>query len=447
MQASFLLLNPTNSYAIEIMRAARREHGLRPVVVWLAKRDALFWRQHFPQLRTDAVLDNVYLDQTPVEELAKAVQARYSLRGVIAYQEQTIELARILCGALGLAWNDSQTLKLFRDKNSLKTHLRTHHPEIPVEVTRQVGSAEALFAGQVPTTYVLKPNDGMANQDVGFFNARTPRSDIDAYFASLGGKPAILETFLEGPEYAVNGQMDAQGKAWVLNITKYDRTPGNGKPNLYRFCCHVPRPDPAFAPLQDYATQVMQATGLRRAPFHMEIILTDKGPQLIEVAARFGGLDYVFITNAVHDQTLNAFSMATHYWLCDTAYPGPTGNWDYYDKISLVQLDGIWRHNTRLYSIEGMEQIEALPSFHAWVFKPLVGQLLRQTVDLFSIPYSFQLKDPMPLPALKQVALEAEKHLVFNRQVSLPLRLWVEGRQQADRLWRRVTLSIDRFLP
>ncbi|HET6345290.1 MAG TPA: hypothetical protein VFH51_10165, partial [Myxococcota bacterium] len=192
-----------------------------------------------------------------------------------------------------------------------------------------------------------------------------------------------------------------------------------------------------FAPLAEYARQVMEATGLKRCPFHMEVMLTPSGPRMIEVGARFAGLDYVYITNEVHNKGLDAFDMATHHWLSDAPYAGPQGNWEAYDRISFVQLDGVAHQTERVYSVEGVEAIEALPTFRAWVFKPRVGQMVRRTIDLYTIPYSFQLKGEVPHDELMATALAAEKLLRINAGMNLPRRLWVDARENLRKVGLR----------
>ena len=51
----------------------------------------------------------------------------------------------------------------------------------------------------------------------------------------------------------------------------------------------VHRGDPAFQAVAGYSARVIKASGLRRCPFHLEVIVDEKGPCLIEAAARIKG--------------------------------------------------------------------------------------------------------------------------------------------------------------
>jgi hypothetical protein len=439
MQPTYILLSPTNSYAVQIMAEAQLRFDLQPVLLWANKKEAAFWHRYLPELQHIPVLGEFYLDGQPLGALAALLAERFAVAGVIGYQEQTLELAGKLSNALNLDWNSAEVMDRFRDKNALKAYLRRTAAHIPMNSTRLVADAEQVLQGPVPAKYVIKPNDGMANRDIGFFAASTPKSTLEAYFAGAQGGQFVMEDFLEGPEYAINGQVDAQGRATVYNIFKYERAAGNGKPNLYRFVHHTKQSDPAFAPLAAYAVAVLEATGLRRAPFHMEAIFTEAGPRLIEVGARFGGLDYVHMTNAVHGGGLNAFAAATHYWLSSAPYGGEQGNWDFYNKIAFVQLDGICTQAGRIYAVDGMQAMEAAPEFLAWVFRPNVGKELHKTVDLYTIPYSFQVCAQVPQDELLQRALRIEACLKLTTTAALGKRLYCAALVRGERLALRLT--------
>jgi hypothetical protein len=446
-QAAFVLFNPTNRYAEEIIKYARQQFGLKAICLWPRSQDAVFWRGHLPILNSDSVVAHHSLDAGSMASIASLLQSSYDIRGVVPYAEQSLMPAADLLEHLHVAWNSPAILRRFRDKNAVKEHLREHAPHVPMNMTRVVYSADdVLRGGVVPARFVLKPNDGFANRNVGFFASDTPQKTLEAYFQGQDGQAFIMEEFLEGTEYAVNGQLDENGRALVLNITEYERVGGNGRPNLYRFCFHVPRTDAAFKPLADYAQAAMEATGLKRCPFHMEVMLTPDGPRMIEVGARFGGLDYVYITNEVHGGGLDAFAMATHHWLSPTPYEGSTGNWDFYDTIAFLQLDGVCTKPTRIYNVEGKAQIAALPEFRAWVFEPRVGQFWHRTVDLYSIPYSFQLKSKGARETLVTKALAAEKLLVVNASVGFGRKLSVDIGESVRRVFLRAKTLLSRLL-
>lgn len=424
----YLIIDPQHEYARELIAVALKQYGLKPVCIHIDSRAELYKRPFFPELNTDLVLQHYFLDKMSVATIAKRIQSQFDVVGIMPYFEQSLAPAAEFIDALGLKWNPSSVLRRFRDKSGLKDYIRQHHPDIPLGASRRVHSVEDVFSQKLPKNYVVKPNDGFANRDIGFFTDQDSREKVAQYFGTGHGKEAfVLEERLVGTEYAVNGQMDAQGCAQVVSILEYERVPANGKPNVYHRTFHVPRTDPHYQAIADYAVAVMNASGLVRAPFHLELMRTPEGPRLIEVGARFGGTRYVFMTNAVHGGKFSHFELAAHHYLFDTPFQGAPMDWDYYDRISYVHLDGIAEKTQRVYTLEGIKEVEALPQFDGWVVKPEVGGLIRRTVDLYTVPYSAHLKsfagrqDVIDASEKLKKLLKINAHVGFVRKASVDL--------------------------
>lgn len=434
MQKCFLIIDPQHEYGLELIRVAAEKYNLKPICLYIDSLAELHKRAYFPQLRTDLVAAHYNLDQISTADLAQELQTKYDVAGIMPYFEQSLAPFSDLLEHLPLTWNSPDVLRLFRNKSKLKDHLRQADPTIPMGASRFVQNVQEVFAEPLPQRFVIKPNDGFANRDIGFFTSASSRDDIAAYFNDNGNAPCILEEFLEGPEFAINGQMDAAGNAMVVNVLLYERVPANGKPNVYHRTHHVPRTDPAFAAIADYAVQVMQASGLKRCPFHMEVMLTPAGPRLIEVGARFGGTRYAFFSNAVHGGAFNVFELAAHHYLYETPYKGAPPDWDFHDRISYVHLDGIAPRTERVYRVEGVKPIEAMPEFDGWVVQPRVGQLIRKTVDLYTVPYSVHLKSFEGKDAVVRASEHVKELMRINRNVSRPRALWVNFLANVTRL-------------
>lgn len=174
-------------------------------------------------------------------------------------------------------------------------------------------------------------------------------------------------------------------------------------------------------------------------------MLTQDGPRLIEVGARFGGTRYVFATNAVHDQVFNHFDLAVHHYLFTTPYDGAGPNWPFYDRISYVHLDGIAERSERIYTLSGLSDIEAMPEFDGWVVKPEVGGFVRRTVDLYSVPYSFHLKSFKGRADVIDATERAKKMLKINAHVSRPTRMLIDAKAALQKLRMRGTWLLRRL--
>ncbi len=438
MLTTYIIPDPQHEYALSLIETIRLNYQLRPICVYSDSKAEVYNRRHFPELAAKNVVATYYLDKQSVAEIASDIKRKYNVLNIVPYFEQSIAPMAELMTAMGLSWNPPEVLARFRNKSALKDHIRREHPSVNVGQSRAVTSAEQVFAEELPTRYVIKPNDGFANRDIGFFDENTPQSDVAAYFDGHGRMSCILEEFFEGREFAVNGQMDHAGRALVINITEYERVPGNGKQNLYHRTHHVRQTSADYAPLAAYATAVMEASGLLRCPFHMEVMLTAAGPRLIEVGARFGGTRYAYMTNDVHGGTFNYFALAAHYYLYDKPHTHAPLDWEYYNRISYVHLDGITSYDGLIYTIEGVSDVENMAEFKYWVVKPTIGGRVFRTLDLYSVPYSFHMMSFGSREDLVKATERAKKALRINEKLPLLRRTWVNGTQKARGLGARV---------
>ena len=444
---SYVILDPQHVYGVRLVEALRRDFGLAPVCVYSDSRAELRLRAQFPALRGAAAAGHYYLDQGSLDDLAAEIGSRHRVVAVVPYSEQAIVPGLELMRRLGLQWNAPATLARFRDKAALKAHIAARDPTLALGLATLVRTAEEVGGQPLPPRFVIKPVDGFGNANIGFFDRATCRvADIAAYLASRPGGRFILEEFFAGPEYAVNGQMDHLGEPHIIDVSRYERAADNGRPNLYHRTHHVRRQEPAFAPLVAYAARVMRATGLVRCPFHMEVILADEGPRLVEVGARLGGTHYALMSQDVHGGRLDVFALAAHYYASAQDYGTPAFDWDFYDRIHYLHLDGICRTPGRIAKVDGVQGVEAMPEFRGWVVKPRLGAALQRTVDLYTVPYSFHLAS-MTSHADLFAASEAAKSMIrINEGVQRWQRLGARGRQVSMAVGSRAHYFAERQL-
>ncbi|MGW9366876.1 ATP-grasp domain-containing protein, partial [Streptomyces albidoflavus] len=93
---------------------------------------------------------------------------------------------------------------------------------------------------------------------------------------------------LEGPEFSLDGWVDADGPHLASVTTKFLSAP----PDFFEMghIATAPRCSPHGELLERFARQVVAAFDLTVGPFHIETrIVRDRGPVLIEVGARLAG--------------------------------------------------------------------------------------------------------------------------------------------------------------
>jgi hypothetical protein len=204
---TYLLFDPQHVYAAPLMQALERSHGLRPVCIYTQRKFEVYNRESFPHLRTDAVLEHIYLEDWKPDELAAALSRTYCIVAAVPLTETTVLPAALLSLHFDTLRDNADVLQRFRDKAGLKQYLRATAPHVPMNETYLVHSAAEVFARKLPKRYILKPNAGYGSAAIGFFYADSPRVDVQAYFAKNGPGAYVLEDFLDGVEYAINGQV------------------------------------------------------------------------------------------------------------------------------------------------------------------------------------------------------------------------------------------------
>lgn len=101
----------------------------------------------------------------------------------------------------------------------------------------------------------------------------------------------ILEEFLEGNFYSVDLVIDSKGKATAFPPVDLVMASGIGVNDNYNYSRILPAniDSEDAEKLKEAAILGAQSLGLTNSAAHCELVLTKKGPKIIEIGARFGG--------------------------------------------------------------------------------------------------------------------------------------------------------------
>jgi len=394
MSRQILIQDPCHEYAVRFIRHFAGKYGYRAVCFYTDPQSRLEHEREFPELRSDDVAAVYQLRATELHGFAQQLRARHDVAAVVPFSEPGVLLAAEIASALSLDWAQPEVMRLFRDKFALKQHLRAARPDIRVNASWRVGTSADVFDAMAacPEGFVLKPNDGFGNRDIGRFGPRADRAGIDAYLTRMLGREVVMEQYVGGTEYFVNGQVDAQGHVEVVAVFEYVRVSANGRHNLDFETLLVPYASDLFAELASYAARVVEASGLRRNPFHLELKRDGRGPCLIEVGARLAGKRNAFLCGELHGGGLDLFDLAAHYYLAPTPYGPLALDWKAYDAHAVRYVHGIATRRAFIYELRGVAEVEAMPEFAGWVQRPELGQEVAITVDALSMPWSVVLR-------------------------------------------------------
>src|SRR6185503_18471358 len=284
---------------------------------------------------------------------------------------------------LGLGWNSRRVIERCRNKAVMKDYLR-RSGRVRVNagaVVRDATEARAFQRRVRSWPIVVKPTGGAGSEHVFF-----ARNDSDLLrrcqqVLQSGAGEVLLEEFVGGVEFCVNGQVDRAGDLLVTDVWVYDRRPSHGFDNLYFETTSVAASDPRFAALADYAARVVEAMALRRAPIHLEVKVDAQGPCIIEIGARLAGGNLPVLAGALQGRSL--LELAACHYLGEL--PVSRGDVDYarYDRWRAKVVLGVQQQAIpRIRAVRGLDEVRALPSFFEVGMVRPVGTGAPQTIDL-----------------------------------------------------------------
>ena len=396
MPPQYVIQDPNTPYAIEMIRRMRSRFGWKAVCFYSSSRHVPTAPVWPPELSQDEFVAASYrVDSSGMSDFIDHLARHHDVRAVVPYNEVVLDHAITIAEQLRLPWVQPEIMRRFRDKHALKTHLRQQDPDLHLNFHTLVHSPSetlAVVRRESLARFVLKPNNGYGNVDIGIFDADVPRATLEAHWNRKAGSTWLLEGFISGPEFHCNGQVDAEGNITIIDIGQslYRETTSRGLAKLR--ADQTPSDSPFFLSVSDYTRRIIAASGLRRSPFHAEVRIDEQGPCLVECAARLIGADYAFLTNIMHGPPFDIFDLAAAHYGAPAPTGNPSLNWREYDSKVLSKIRGVATRPERVRSLAGVSEVEAMPEFGMWMAKPFVGQSLNPTNSLFSSAYALAIQ-------------------------------------------------------
>jgi hypothetical protein len=382
---AYLFVDPVGRYPAEILPFLARQLGEGAVAVFSSRARLALWQGKWSRQLADFVLDSYLLPAAPsLRALAAEIGARWPrLRGVVPWDEESILPGTLLAEALGLGWNSSAVIERCRDKAVMKRWLaqRGRVRLNAAQVVRDAAGALGFQRRVGSWPVVVKPTGGAGSEHVFFARGDDDLLRRCQQVLESGAGEVLLEEFVGGREYCVDGQVDRRGDLLVTDVWVYDRRPSHGVDNLYFETTSVPTRDPVFRAVADYAAIVVEDLGLRRAPIHMEVKVDARGPCLIEVGARLAGGNLPLLASRLHGRSL--LELAACHYLGELPVLGSDVDYGRYDGAMAKVVLGVQPAPLpRLQAVHGLDEVRRLPSFlDVGMVRPL-GTRVPVTVDL-----------------------------------------------------------------
>lgn len=377
-----------------------------PIIVVRSSAELEIYSEVHEQLKSVVAKTIEFAQYDDVRHLAEFIRSLpYEVRAVIPGTECGVELADQLAEALEMPnRNRFDLIKARKDKAETQEQLR----KFGLAATAQRKDSElgpliewTRKHGKFPV--VAKPVEGCGGDGVYFCKTeedlRNAHQDIivnqrkNMYGASV--PEMVVQEYLEGDEYIVD-TISYKGKHILVGIWKYKKVhglPWNKSAIMPEYSFFLPSQGKDQNRLAAYVFRVLDAVGLRFGPCHSEVMMTKRGPVLVEVNARMHGMQGPLMTEfatGTNIATYTADVMVFDGVLFNELYKAQspdTGRWMYPLHKNCYMVD-LMSPITGVLSCDLEDKIKklGLASLHDFEPETKPGDVLQQTKDLATEP-------------------------------------------------------------
>jgi hypothetical protein len=410
-----LLLLPTTTYrATAFVDAARR----LDVDLTVASE----FPSTFEQAQPSGLLTLAFADPTRAAEQASAFALERPVAGVVGVDDDTAVVAAAIATRLHVRGNPVAAALAARDKHQQRERLAAARVPVPRFAVYPSDADPDSLARQVAYPCVLKPLRLSASR--GVIRADTPAGFVAAFLrlcdilaqpdVAACGAPArqvLVEEFIPGPEVALEGLL-VGGQLNVLAV--FDKPDPLDGPFFEETIYVTPSrlPEGAQRAIAATAQAAATALGLAEGPVHAELRHNDRGPWLIELAARsIGGRCSGALRFTIGEEGSGKSEASLEELIVRHALGMDSPGLRREDRASGVMMIPVPGAG-ELREVQGVEQARAVPLIDAVVITAHRGQRLVPLPEGSGYPgFIFSRGDA---PAQVQAALrEAHRRLHF----------------------------------
>lgn len=223
-----------------------------------------------------------------VEGVAKAAQD-WGADGIMTLAtDMPMRAVAKACETLGLNGISYETAVKATDKGEMIKAFEAHGVAHPWYYVAPDPDSFEQIVGKAAFPCIMKPTDNAGSR--GVVKCHSEEELRSAYGYARGesrGGAVIVEECLVGPEFSVE-VLVIDGVPHVVQITDKRTT---GAPHFVEMGHSQPTSQNIENrdKIRDLACRAVEAVGITTGPAHVEMILTDQGPKMVELGARLGG--------------------------------------------------------------------------------------------------------------------------------------------------------------
>lgn len=212
----------------------------------------------------------------------------HQVDGIYPAAELSVEAVAIACERLNLPGIPPDVAARVRDKSLMRDRLTESRYPNPAYQRVETPEDAVSASESIGFPVVVKPVDGNSSKGVRRVDAVSEVAAATEFALSVSQRgAAIVEACLDGDEYCVDGLM-FNGEYYPGGITGKEVS---SAPFCYDEAIFMPgSPDGDLCDeIQACAEDALAAIGFTTGTTHVEIMVTARGPQVIEIAGRPGG--------------------------------------------------------------------------------------------------------------------------------------------------------------
>ncbi|MFB7544920.1 acetyl-CoA carboxylase biotin carboxylase subunit family protein [Streptomyces zaomyceticus] len=246
-----------------------------------------------PEVLAGATVVDWHPDRGVPELLRLVEESGVRPTGVVAGFEYVVPESAELARALGLPALGADAAEAVRQKDVMRRWCAERGVAFPRSVLVEPGPAAPC---PLPFPVVVKPVDcggslmvSLCRDEEEYARAcATVHGPGEVKFHPNPRRAALVEEYVEGPEFSLDGWVDVDGPRLASVTTKFL----SAEPDFFEMghIATAPAESPHGVLLEEFARRVVKAFDLSVGPFHIETrVDRDRGPVLIEVGARLAG--------------------------------------------------------------------------------------------------------------------------------------------------------------
>lgn len=392
MNRPVVIVNPLSS-GVELAPAFKAR-GVPAIAVTLDYKE---WPEFGSRIQAGDFV-KIIPDQPKIEKLIRG----YDPIGIIPGTEEGIPLAERLTAALTPRFSNDPEKSRHRSHKALmqKALEDAGVPRLKTLHTASEGEAEAWIKENdlEDCPLIIKPPVSSGSEKVfhipanGDWKKAFHRILTEPVLSGVRSETAVIQEQAIGTEFAV-GTVSRNGRHFLTHLMKYNKLSVGDHKTVFDHVEFVPHNKEALGDLWDYTQSALDALGIRFGAAHTEIMLTKKGPRLIESSPRMiGGPVVGFAREATGSS--QADKLVELYADGDVV----TKEYGFRKTVVPVFLRAM-THGTasNVEVLDGISKLPTLLSRHIWIKN---GDHVPQTVDY--------------LTAIGIIGLAGERDAIFS---------------------------------